>query len=53
MEKAMSFMLAMMDYFKKPGQTTAEFAAEYRKLDDADKAEFRALLETVGYKISA
>lgn len=49
--KKMSFMLAMMHYFKKSDQTTADFAKEFRALTEQDKADFREMLPNVGYNI--
>lgn len=47
-----SFTAAMLDYFgKKPGQSNTEFLHEMKKLSDADKAYFAALLKGAGYDI--
>ena len=52
-DKAYSLTTAMLDYFgKHPGQSTAEFAQELKALTDADKAEFRAALIKLGYRIT-
>ena len=52
-DKSYSLTTAMLDYFgKHPGQSTAEFAQELKALTDADKAEFRAALIKLGYRIT-
>lgn len=48
-----SFATAMMEYFGKlPGQGTADFVQELKKLDERDRAMFRAELERVGYTLT-
>lgn len=50
--KTYSFTTAMLDYFGKlPGQSTMDFAQELKGLSDADRAEFRAGLIGLGYKL--
>ena len=50
--KTLSFPMAMKDFFGlKSGQTTMDFITELKELTEDDKAEFRALLPSVGYKI--
>lgn len=49
----MTFLGALMHAFKKPGQTTADFAQEVKALTDEDKAYFRAELIKAGYKLRA
>ena len=60
--KAMSFVVAMKDYFNSTPslyngepivQTPSAFLQEMKKLNDADKAWFRAQLPSVGYEIQA
>jgi hypothetical protein len=51
-ESCKSLPTACIHFFGKlPGQTTVEFAAELKKLTDADKAEFRAALIKLGYPL--
>ena len=41
---------AVMHFFGKlPGQSTADFLVEFKKLTDDDKAEFRDALKARGY----
>ena len=48
-----SLTTAMLDFFgKKPGQSVADLAAEFKALTVADKVEFKAALIKLGYKIS-
>ena len=54
MDKNMELSLpqAMKDFFGfAPGQGLGGFVAEIKKLTDADKAEIRAGLTKLGYKI--
>ncbi len=49
--KEMSLLAATKDYFGfKPGQTMGEFMAEYKELDEADKAYFRKEFAKIDYK---
>jgi len=50
----MSYVEAMKDYFGfLPGQTMSEFFRELKQLTDTDRAEFKAMLRSVGYEIVA
>jgi len=50
----MSFVEAMRDYFGLlPGQTMSQFFQEIKVLSDTERAEFKAMLATVGYVIIA
>ena len=52
MEKPMSLIVALKHYFgQKPGQSVAEFMAEMRILNEAEKAYFKSALEGLGYTI--
>lgn len=53
MAEAKSFAVAMMETFKKPGQNTQEFLAEFKQLTPEDKAWYRAELIKTGYTFSA
>ena len=45
---AKSLIVAINEYFgRKPGQTMKEFAAEIRKLTEADRVEFCEMLSKV------
>lgn len=49
-----SFVMAMREYFGyKEGQTMQDFAKELKALNDADRAYFKALLQGIGYTITA
>lgn len=47
----MSLVRALMHAFKRPDETTANFAAQIKALTDADKAWYKAELIKAGYKI--
>ena len=50
--KTYSFTTAMLDFFGKlPGQSTMDFAAELKVLNEDEKAFFRAGLISFGYKL--
>jgi hypothetical protein len=50
--KVYSITTACLDFFGKlPGQSTSDFAQELKALTEADKAEFKAALIAIGYKI--
>ena len=51
----MSFAQAMRDYFgpRVPGSNAADFMAELKALNDADKVFFRSELARVGYQLKA
>ena len=49
-----SFAAAMKDYFGfAPDQNLGAFAAEVKGLSDKDKAEFKSMLQGVGYNFAA
>jgi hypothetical protein len=52
-DKNYSLTTACLDFFGKlPGQSTLDFANELKQLTEADKAEFKAALQALGYKIA-
>jgi hypothetical protein len=51
MNEPMSFLKAMMHAFKTASQTTAQFAAEFKALSDADKAWYKEALIEAGYQL--
>lgn len=48
-KKPVSFLMAMLSEFKKPGQTTQDFANEIKALSEADKAWYRQAFIEHGY----
>ena len=52
-DKPMSLVVACKHFFGfKHGQTMSEFMNEIRELNDAEKAEFKRLLQGIGYTIT-
>lgn len=50
--KQMTLVAALKDYFGYlPGSGAAEFLKEIKALTPQDKADFRAMLPSVGYEI--
>lgn len=47
----MTLTKALMEHTRVPGEQTAAFAAELKKLSDADKARYKELFEAEGIKI--
>jgi hypothetical protein len=47
-----TFTKAIVEFFgKKPGQSTGDFMAEIKALDDKDRAYFKAEFAKIGYEI--
>lgn len=52
-DKEVSFMQACVNHFgKKPGETSLEFMAEIKALNNADRTEISNGLIWLGYKIT-
>lgn len=50
--KKLTFVAAMKDYFGLlPNETNTDFMAEIKALTPEDRAQFTAMLATVGYEI--